>query len=231
MKPSRSFNSLINKPESEPTDRLSLLKLIQLADSALPIGGAAHSLGLETLIAENLVTAESLPQFLRDYLEETGVLEAIFCRAAYRAASADWAMLNHRLSARKPARESRDASLTLGRRFLQLFQTLEHCDIPAGDAHLAPAFGYAGRILGLAENLITEVYLHQSAMALVSASQRLMPIGQQRASHLIWDLKPAILEAAEASARSAPETAAAFAPLAELASMRHVSLETRLFIS
>ena len=86
-------------------------------------------------------------------------------------------------------------------------------------------------MLGIAEELTVAVYLQQSVTALVSACQRLMPIGQQRAARLLWDLKPAILEAAQASATLEIETVAAFTPMVEMASMRHVALETRLFIS
>jgi urease accessory protein len=204
------------------------LKLIHLADSALPIGGAAHSFGLETLVAEGLLTADALPGFLRVYLQEAGTLEAAFCRAAHQAV-ADWAALNHQLSARKPARESREASLRLGRRFLQLFSVLEASEIPTGEAHYATAFGYAARHLAISEDFAAAVYLQQSVAALVSSCQRLMPIGQQRVSRVLWDLKPAILEAANMA--SSVNAITAFCPLIELASMRHVALETRLFIS
>lgn len=216
---------------SELTDPLRLLKLIHLADSALPIGGAAHSLGLETLVAEGALTSETLSRFLRDYLQETAVMEAAFCRAAHRAGGSGWQALNQQLSARKPARESREASLTLGRRFVQLFCALEGCEIPLGDAHYPTAFGYAGRALGVAEGLAAAVYLQQSVSALVSACQRLMPIGQQRAARLLWDLKPAILQTVQASDAAEIETVAVFTPMVEIASMRHVALQTRLFIS
>jgi urease accessory protein len=113
---------------------------------------------------------------------------------------------------------------------MQLFLALEGgCD-PGGAAHHCTAFGYAGRALGIEEAVTVSVYLHQSVSALVSACQRLMPLGQQRAARLLWDLKAAIVNAARAS-EVEPHAAGSFTPLVEVASMRHVALATRLFIS
>src|SRR6266480_6354653 len=68
-------------------DYLALLRLMQLADSALPVGAMAHSFGLETLVAEEYLEVQQLGSFLRDYLEETGVVESAFCRLGYHLAS------------------------------------------------------------------------------------------------------------------------------------------------
>jgi urease accessory protein UreF len=67
---SRYFVSLTINLINEPTDPLRLLKLMQLADSTLPIGSAAHSFGLESLIAEELLSVDTLSGFLGDYLED-----------------------------------------------------------------------------------------------------------------------------------------------------------------
>src|SRR5690348_9414835 len=117
------------------SEHLAFLRLLQLADSALPIGATAHSFGLETLTSEDELRFEQLVPFFKDYLVEAGELECAFCILGYRSALASsedsaaglqqWLHLNTRLSAYKPARESRVASATLGRRILQLVAALE----------------------------------------------------------------------------------------------------------
>src|SRR5882762_8735130 len=103
------------------------LWLLHLSDSALPIGSTAHSFGLETMVESGLLDVGRLQEFLTDYLQECGVMEGTFCAAAHRLARAgkapfddEWTSLNNRVGAYRPARESRTASATLGRRFLSL---------------------------------------------------------------------------------------------------------------
>ncbi len=206
-----------------PADDISLLRLLQLADSAIPVGASAHSFGLETMAEEGSVTPESLEAFLHDHLQEAGALEAAFVRRAWQRD--DHRALSHELSARKPARESRDASLKLGRRFAELVNALTGAPLLKTELHYCVAFGAAGAALGIAENAVTLAYLHQSMAGFISACQRLMPLGQAAASKILWNLKPAIARASQA------EEVWCFSPYPELASMRHGSLETRLFIS
>ena len=66
--------------------------------------------------------------------------------------------------------------------------------------------------------------------ALVSACQRLLPLGQTQAHQILWNLKPAILAAVERSAAS-PRSTSSFTPLLDVASARHATLYTRLFMS
>jgi urease accessory protein len=108
-------------------DELTWLRLMQLTDGALPIGTAAHSFGLESMAGDRVVTPSNLEQHLRDYMEDSSSLDAVFCRFAHQLPNIDdprfamaWVQLNHEISARKFSRESRVASLTLRRRFLRL---------------------------------------------------------------------------------------------------------------
>lgn len=217
-------------------DEMALLRLLQLADSALPVGAAAHSFGLESLIEDGLLTVEGLESFLHGYLEETGALEAAFCRAAHRLSQLHgeefaeaWRHLNQRLSARKLARESRDASLTLGRRFLCLASELLPCEkrLDMADSHHVTAFGLVAAVAGVDERGAVLGWLHQSTTALVSAVQRLAPLGQTRASKTLWGLKPLVGQVDDLPSSEVNS----FTPLLEIATMRHSKLATRLFIS
>jgi len=233
---------------SDSKEELEHLQLLHLADSALPIGALAHSFGLESLVAQGFSTRE-LPEFLRGYLEEAGVTEAAFCREGLRL-TADgprgfhaerWVDINNYLSAFKPARESRAASASLGQNFLTtvaglgdflvLTEALRAAKSAGCACHYSPSFGLAAGALGLDEDRATAACLHQLTVGIVSACQRLLPLGQSAATKILWDVKPVIVETAECSVHLAPENACCFMPLLDWGAMEHPALTTRLFVS
>ncbi len=204
-----------------------LLELLYLADSALPIGAPAHSFGLETMVENGDLRPETLAGFLAEYAHESGALEARFVRRAWRNRE-DLEALSHEFSARRLARESRDASLKMGRRFLELTNCLLPETSIVNGLHYPVAFGAVGAVIGIPEEAIVLAYLQQSIKGLVSACQRLMPLGQLAASRIIWNLMPVMTKVARGSPL---QENSCFAPLPEIGSMRHGLLETRLFIS
>ena len=207
-----------------------LLNLLQLADSALPVGGMAHSFGLESLVELGFVTPDHLQRFLRDWLAEAGFLDAVYCAHAC-AQPAEFAALNLRLAARKPARESREASAAMGRRLLDLARRAFQLEPPvAAEPQYACCFGYIAGALGIEACMAVPAFLHQSAAASISAGQRLMPVGQTQGQTILFHLKPQI-RATAARALAADLDAPSFTPLVEIASMSHQRLGTRLFIS
>lgn len=228
---------------------LAELRLLHLADSALPIGALAHSFGIESLVSEGLLKVSDLPLFLCGYLQEAGTVEAVFCRAAFRLASASgekfsaghWVRINDRLSALKPARESRAGSAALGRNFLMavlalgefplLSEALQATRRNGSVVHHSPAFGLASGALGLDEHRAVVAYLHQCVASLISACQRLLPLGQSEATRILWNLKPAMIETAARSAACTLDDACCFMPLLDWGAMEHPVLPTRLFIS
>jgi urease accessory protein len=259
---------------------LAELRLLHLADSALPIGALAHSFGLESLVSQELLGVGDLPEFLRGFLEEAGMVEAVFCREGFRlgttalheerlgdagaatregprpgrdrprplhllghdAFCADrWVEVNDRLSALKPARESRAASASLGKTFLTAVvalgdfaivrEALEGSKRASSLIHHSTAFGLASGVLGFEADRAVLAYLHQSIASLVSACQRLLPLGQSAATKILWNIKPTILETANRSAACTLDDACGFMPLLDWGAMEHPALRTRLFIS
>jgi urease accessory protein len=216
----------------------ALLRLQQFADSALPIGGAAHSFGLESLVDAGLLNEGGIESFFRDYLDEAGVLEAAYCAASSELTNLDqWLALNVELGARKLARESRDASASMGRRFLELAARISQ--LPrlmsaaelTTEVHLSPCFGLVAGAMGIEAEVASAAYLQQSITTLISCCQRLLPLGQTRAHQILWNLKPAIACAVRHAVNARPECLGCFTPLLDIASARHPTLETRLFIS
>lgn len=228
---------------------LAFLRLLHLSDSALPIGGIAHSFGLETLTDKNLLTAESLEEFLQGYLQEAGVFEAVYLRAAYRCLGSPgaelqverWLEINDRLGAMKAARESRAASAALGQRILLLalamdefpmiYEALDAAHRSGTLVHHSAAFGLIAASLALDEDIAAMGYLHQSVAGLVSACQRLLPLGQSAAARIIWNLKPLMAESISRSKSIGLEDVCCFLPVLDWAGMEHPALHTRLFIS
>jgi urease accessory protein len=216
---------------------LPLLQLQQLADSAFPIGGSAHSFGIEALVDSELLRVETLAGFLDDYLSETGALEASYCAARCGSCLRVWLELNAELGARKLARESRDACSSMGRRFLRLAASISGDELLIAaselqaEIHLAASFGLVAGVFEIDAATAAAAYLQQSMTALVSACQRLLPLGQTQAHQILWGLKPAILHAVEQGVGKPPSQMSCFTPLVDLASARHASLYTRLFMS
>jgi urease accessory protein len=248
--------------EREPRDidsELAELRLLHLADSALPIGGLAHSFGLESLVAAGLVGVQELPEFFRGFLEEAGFVEAVFCREGFRLGrlgsglpaedlgdqqrsfTHEWLALNDRLSAMKPAREGRSGSASLGRNFLAAVgglgdfavvrEALRLSKDAQGLIHHSLAFGLGSGVLEFKEDRAVLAFLHSCAASLVSACQRLLPLGQHAATRILWELKPAMVETMKRSAGCSVEDAWCFMPLLDWGAMEHPALATRLFIS
>jgi urease accessory protein len=215
----------------------------------LPVGSLAHSFGLESLAAAGLLTPPGLSDFFHGHLEEAGMVDAVFCREAFRLASQTgekfsfdhWAEINDRLSALKPARESRAGSAALGQHFAAAVLGVIDCSLlrdafeatrrSRGVIHHCTAFGLTASTLGIEEERAVLGYLHQAIAGLVSACQRLLPIGQSEAMRVLWNLKPAMIETAKRSRDCKIDEVSCFMPLLDWGAMEHPALSTRLFIS
>src|SRR4051812_14711892 len=105
------------------------LRLLQLGDSALPIGGYSQSWGLEAAVARGQVhDAATLEQWTRHWLREAaGPLEGVVVSAVCRAAAEEnWntiATANDMLWASLTPPTLRHASRDLGEQLLALAES------------------------------------------------------------------------------------------------------------
>src|ERR1700693_4640325 len=125
----------------------------------------------------------------------------------------------------------------MGKRFLDLAARLSNSDLlrrasdHGSEVHLALCFGLTAGVMGVDPQFAAAAYLQQSLTTLISCCQRLLPLGQTGAHEILWNLKPAIVEAARRGADTCPREVSSFSPLLDITSARHPSLHTRLFIS
>jgi urease accessory protein len=221
------------------------LSLLQLGDSALPIGGYSHSWGLEAAIDCRLVRdPASLEQWARDWLKfAVGPFEGVIVAAVCRAVSQhDWPTVqtaNELLQVSLTPPTLRLASRDMGLQLLSLCEawpwaadaaeTLRQLD--SADWHHAVVFATLAATAGATEREALLVYLHQSALSVVSAGVRTVPIGHTHGQQVIARLHGAITMLADSLLGRDLHSAGSCCPNYEVLCHAQSQLYTRLFRS
>lgn len=224
----------------------ALYRLMAWLSPSYPVGAFSHSGGLEWAVETAMVTDRAgLIDWLRDVLEHgAGWNDAVLFVHAWRAARDNDATRLRSIAllaaAASPGRERRLETTAQGAAFrrisrdawaaesLALLDGIEDNDLayPVVVATLAAGHGVA-----LAASLTA--YLHAVTANIVSAAQRLVPLGQtdgQRAIAALADDVARIAARAQALDDSDPFLAMGGCTLAaDLAAIRHETQYTRLF--
>ena len=221
----------------------TLLRLLQVSDSTFPTGSFSHSLGLEAFAeAGELRDAEDLRRLVGLHLHAMATSDCVALRASWGAGLEDLLRIDKLLSATKLSRELRVASSSTGKRFLLSVAALGVEDavlesftrvVRDGDSpgNVAVGYGAAAPALGLDPEEALLSYLFASTAALVSAGQKLVPLGGSVAQRVLYELGEEMVEAAEVSQGLRPEDMHAFAPEIDVRSMLHERQKVRLYIS
>lgn len=220
----------------------SLLRLLQLASPALPVGAYSYSEGLEYAVEKGAVyDGASLREWLEDAFAHGGVrIEAAVLGRVYQSAAPDdleaVAYWNAWLTAARESEELRTQSLDMGRALLKLLAELEPplphaARLLAQPCHFVVAFAVAAAHWGIARDAATAAYLQSWAANMVSAGVKLIPLGQTAGQQLLWELQETVVAAARAAASMADEDLAVANWGQALASMQHETQYSRLFRS
>jgi urease accessory protein len=223
------------------------LALLQLCDTALPIGAFTFSGGLETYTQQGLIPdvatlKEWLGAILHHAVHGSHLLPVAL---AYRATAAgDWAQherLDRQLAAMKHARELRETSVKTGQGLLKLAvqvwpgPAVERmhalCQQQRVAGHQALVLGVLGCELGWEERVIVEAAGYQWLSGMVSAALRLLPIGQLAGQRLLAALLQDLPGIADGIRQQGWDDLCSAAPEFDIRAMQHETLYSRLFRS
>jgi urease accessory protein len=221
------------------------LRLLQLGDSALPIGGYSHSWGLEAAIDRGLVRdAPDLERWVRLWLREAvGPFEGVIVAAVCRSTSVfDWPSIllaNELLWTGMSPTTLRHASRDMGEQLLALAEGWPWAaesvvvlrGLFDGEWHHAPVFATLAVAAGAAPDDALTVYLHQAALGAIGAGVRAIPIGHTHGQQVLARLQDEITVLAEELACRDLETAGSFCPAYEVLCHAQSQLYTRIFRS
>ena len=218
-------------------------------DSSFPVGTFAHSYGLEQSVRDRHVSdAGSVEVFVATLLEmQVATSDAHALVRAYEATidgDVDGvATADHELHATKATLELRDASTSTGRRLLQEVVAHPEVGAPGIQAYLdaverdevpgthAVALGVVGAALGIGVVELVAALLFSTANTLHQAAMRLLPVSHRDAQAALHHHRTEITRLTEDTVANAAERYASFAPLQEIASMRHEGAAVRFFTS
>jgi urease accessory protein len=221
------------------------LRLLQLGDSALPVGGYTHSWGLETAIARRLVhDAATLERWTRAWLCESlgpleGVVVAAVCRDMTDGRRNEIA--NELVDASLSPPSLRSASREMGRQLLQLGATWEwsrarlaELDTNADEQsvwHYCVAFGTLAAIADATPAEALGVFLNQAVLGMIAAGVRGIPIGHTHAQQILAYLHGDVDELTQSLADRDLQSAGSGCPYYEVLCHEQPRLYTRLFRS
>lgn len=206
------------------------ITLAQWFSPAYPVGAFHFSHGLEAVIAAGEVPdAAALSAWIEGILvHASGRNDAVFLAAAYHADGPDaLARVNGRAVAFAGTSERREETRALGTAFARMTGRLLDCDLTG--LVYPVAVGRAVRVADLPLRLALAMYLQALAANLVSVGQRLIPIGQSDGQAIIADLAPQFHALAAKYEDGDLDSIGGFSVAAEIASMRHETLHSRVF--
>jgi urease accessory protein len=227
---------------------MQLMRLLQISDSAFPIGGYAFSHGLEAMFKLGYVGNEQdVQDYVQVQIEETlgrCDLPLLFLAhaAAVRGNIEELISIDQVSHALKTVPVYRESSQRMGRRFLAVvnatFPGLQFAPALIAlakdggtHAHYAVAYGAVTSDLEIAAHEAAAAFAQTAIQGYVGAAVRLSIIGQSAAQRVAASLHPIAGEVISQAVVMARTEMGGFCPVIDFAGLVHAGLGSRQFSS
>lgn len=219
------------------TEPAALVRLMTWLSPAFPVGAFSYSGGLEQVVSDGDVRdAATLRDWLSSLLSHGNLwTDAVLFAEAHRSVDAEEQLKTVAALAEALAgsAERHRETMLQGGAFLAAASGWPHPVLDAlGEAAAYPvAVGAVAGGHGIAAEAALAAFLHAVASNLVSVAIRCGVIGQRDGVAVLAGLEPQVIAMAERAAGSTLDDLGSATIRAEIASLRHETLTTRLFRS
>ena len=222
----------------------TLVRLLQLASPALPIGAYSYSQGLEWAVESRQVhDADSAQRWIRDLLANVQARGEVpvLLRLCEAAGAGDWDAFARWHAWFRASRETAELAAEtqqMGGALAKLLGGLDVLDAEARDAiaacapvTLPCAFALAVRALEVPRTEATIAYLWSWLESQVLVAVKLVPLGQVAGQRMLLCLGSTLADLVSRAQAIPDDDIGSFAPGLALASCRHETQYSRLFRS
>jgi urease accessory protein len=214
------------------TKNEEILVLTQWLSPAYPVGAFSYSHGLETAISDGrIANAQDLEVWLASVVEHGSCWnDLVLLVAAYRAKSgaerADIAELALSLC---PSKERVAETQLQGAAFIRTTNAVWDCELP--EMPYPVAIGVAASIQNIDMKTTAYIYAHSFISNLVSATVRLVPLGQTDGQACLQRVSARVSKAADMAIDATLEELGGCTFASDIAAMAHETLAARIFQS